>query len=102
MGFYQIFLLMLNPIWMWVLILMKIQSPTRSSCYVLYSSKFQCLYFKVLVQVHCFAFVCGLMFFSISLNIDGFCKIMKFVSDGFCKIINFVCNEMWTSMEAKV
>ena len=105
MGFYQIFLLMLYPIWMWVLILMKIQSSTRSSCSVLYSSKFQCLYSKVFVQVLCFTFVCVWMFFSISLNIDGFCKIMKFVSDvfwkkivsnGFCKIINFVCDEMWT------
>ena len=28
-----------------------------------------------------FVFQC---FFPISLNIDGFCKIMKFVSDGFC------------------
>ena len=102
MGFYQIFLLKLNPIWMWVLILMKIQSPTRSSCSVLYSSKFQCLYSKVFAQVLCFAFVCVSMFFSISLNVDGFCKIMKFVSDGFRKIIKFVCDEMWTSMEAKV
>ena len=74
-------------------------------CSVLYFSKFQCLYFKVFVQVLCFDFVCVSLFFSISLNIDGFCKIMKFesngfckkfVSDGFCKIIDFVCDEMWT------
>ena len=43
----------------------------------------------------CFC-LCFNVFFSISLNIDGFCKIMKFVSDGFCKIIDFVCDEMWT------
>ena len=42
----------------------------------------------------CSDFVCVSMFFSISLNVDGFCKIMKFVSDGFCKIIDFVCDEM--------
>ena len=71
-------------------------------CSILCFSKFQCLYFKVFVQVLCFDFVCVSLFFSISLNIDGFCKIMKFVSDGFCKIINFLCDEMWTSMEAKV
>ena len=61
------------------------------------------VYFKVFVQVLCFDFVCVSMFFSISLNIedpdpniDGFCKIMKFVSDGFCKIFDLVCDEMWT------
>ena len=40
-----------------------------------------------------FVFQC-FFFFSISINIDGFCKIMKFVSDGFCKIIDFVYDEM--------
>ena len=39
----------------------------------------------------CFDFVCVSMFFSISLNIDGFCKIMKFVSDGVMGFVKNLC-----------
>ena len=65
-------------------IMFSLSPSVNSPCSVLCSSKFQCLYFKVFVQVLCFDFVCVSMFFSISLNIDGFCKIMKFVSNGIC------------------
>ena len=43
---------------------LSLSPSVNPPCSVLYSSKFQCLYFKVFVQVLCFAFVCVSMFFS--------------------------------------